>query len=151
MAISSKEMVYFFRVNDECSTISWNPKWTAVALHNSLEDRSNAMWLIGNGAHRTPAIFDLLSEHFNDSVIDLYNEIHTRSDVPWPPFSGFDAIWIFSLVCSWKICYAVKLDKQLRNWSIYTECEAIPTEIFGRVSGYFCLRLHLDLIQQSNR
>ncbi|GBO45985.1 hypothetical protein AVEN_246438-1 [Araneus ventricosus] len=60
-----------------------------VAIHYALDDHWNASWFIQDSArrHRTPAVFDFLSEHFNDRVIALDYDKHTRSGMAWPPYS----------------------------------------------------------------
>ncbi|GBL80111.1 hypothetical protein AVEN_29105-1 [Araneus ventricosus] len=60
-----------------------------VAIHYALDDHWNASWFMQDGArpHRTPAVFDFLSEHFNDRVIALYYNKHTGSGMAWAPYS----------------------------------------------------------------
>ncbi|GBN07683.1 hypothetical protein AVEN_16643-1 [Araneus ventricosus] len=60
-----------------------------AAIHYALDDHWNASWFMQDGArpHRTPAVFDFLSEHFNDRVIALDYDKHTGSGMAWPPYS----------------------------------------------------------------
>ncbi|GBM47867.1 hypothetical protein AVEN_91850-1 [Araneus ventricosus] len=60
-----------------------------VAIHYALHDHWNASWFLQDGAcpHRTPAVFDFLSEHFSDRVIPLDYDKHTGSGMAWPPYS----------------------------------------------------------------
>ncbi|GBM41918.1 hypothetical protein AVEN_142896-1 [Araneus ventricosus] len=50
-----------------------------VVIHYTLDDHWNVPWFMQDGAlpHRTPAVFDFLSEHFNDRVIALDYDTHT--------------------------------------------------------------------------
>ncbi|GBN70396.1 hypothetical protein AVEN_55142-1 [Araneus ventricosus] len=56
-----------------------------VAIHYAVENHWNAPWFIQDGArtHRTPAVFYFLREHFNDRVIALDYDKHTRSGMTW--------------------------------------------------------------------
>ncbi|GBM45083.1 hypothetical protein AVEN_152337-1 [Araneus ventricosus] len=49
-----------------------------VAIHCALDNHWNASWFMQDGArpHRTPAVFDFLSERFNDRVIALDYDKH---------------------------------------------------------------------------
>ncbi|GBN12631.1 hypothetical protein AVEN_132279-1 [Araneus ventricosus] len=60
-----------------------------VVFHYALDDHWNTFWFMPDGAHprRTPAVFDFLSEHFNDRVIALDYDKHTRSCMAWLPYS----------------------------------------------------------------
>ncbi|GBN06407.1 hypothetical protein AVEN_139759-1 [Araneus ventricosus] len=60
-----------------------------VAIHYALDNHWNASWFMQKGArpHRTPTVFDFLSEHFNDRVIALDYDQHTGSSMAWPPYS----------------------------------------------------------------
>ncbi|GBL83397.1 hypothetical protein AVEN_110701-1 [Araneus ventricosus] len=52
-----------------------------VSIHYALDDHWKASWFMQDGArpHRTPAVFDFLSEQFNDHVIALDYDKHTGS------------------------------------------------------------------------
>ncbi|GBO12654.1 hypothetical protein AVEN_14407-1 [Araneus ventricosus] len=68
----------------------------------------------GARPHRTPAVFDFLSEHFNDRVIALDYDKHTGSGMAWPPFSPdlTPCDFFFGVRKNW---YTAKLHKRLRN------------------------------------
>ncbi|GBM52615.1 hypothetical protein AVEN_16730-1 [Araneus ventricosus] len=60
-----------------------------VAIHYALDDHWTASLFIQDGTrpHQTPAVFDFLSEHFNDRVIALDYDKHAGNSMEWPPFS----------------------------------------------------------------
>ncbi|GBL91382.1 hypothetical protein AVEN_136901-1 [Araneus ventricosus] len=50
-----------------------------VAIHYAVDDHWNASWFMQDGTrpHRTPAVFDFLSEDFNDRIMALDYDKHT--------------------------------------------------------------------------
>ena len=60
-----------------------------MGIHTALQDRSNAYWLMQDGAppHRTSTAFDFLKEHFIERVNALYYDMHIGSGMAWPPYS----------------------------------------------------------------
>ncbi|GBO15066.1 hypothetical protein AVEN_146567-1 [Araneus ventricosus] len=56
-----------------------------VEIHYALDDHWNASWFMQDGArpHRALAVFDFLSEHFNDRVIALDYDKHTGCGMAW--------------------------------------------------------------------
>ncbi|GBN62464.1 hypothetical protein AVEN_192812-1 [Araneus ventricosus] len=117
-----------------------------VAIHYALDDHWNASWFMQHGArpHRTPAVFDLLSEHFNDRVIALDYYKHTGSVMAWPPYSPDITPCDFFLWGYLKDLVYRQTPKTITQLKqhISTAYETIPSNMFARVSGQFCLRLH---------
>ncbi|GBM81877.1 hypothetical protein AVEN_22864-1 [Araneus ventricosus] len=101
----------------------------------------------GARPHRAPAVFDFMSEHFNDIVIALYYDKHTGSGMAWLPYSPNLAPCDFFL---WGYLKDQEYRKTLQTIAelkqhISTTCETFPSDMFVRVSGQFCLRIrHVD-------
>ncbi|GBM51053.1 hypothetical protein AVEN_123868-1 [Araneus ventricosus] len=116
-----------------------------VEVHYALDDHWNASWFMQDGArsHRTPAVFDFLSEHFNDRVIALDYDKLTRSDMAWLPYSSDLTPCDFFLWGYLKGLVYLQTPQTIAELKqhITAACEKIPSDVFVRVSGQFCLRL----------
>ncbi|GBL79930.1 hypothetical protein AVEN_28972-1 [Araneus ventricosus] len=81
-AISSKGIIGpFFREQTINAAKYLGSLDEIVSIHYALDDHWNASWFMQDGARprRTPAVFDFLSEQFNDRVIALDYDKHTGS------------------------------------------------------------------------
>ncbi|GBM99203.1 hypothetical protein AVEN_235221-1 [Araneus ventricosus] len=116
-----------------------------VAIQYALDDHWNASWFMQTGArpHRTPAVFDFLSEHFNDRVIALDYDKHTGSGMECPPYSPGLTPCDFFLWGYLKDLVDRQTPQRIAELKqhISKACETIPSDVFVRVSGQFCLRL----------
>ncbi|GBN28514.1 hypothetical protein AVEN_259045-1 [Araneus ventricosus] len=116
-----------------------------MAIHYALDDHRNDFCLMQDGArpHRTPAVFDFLSEHFNDCVIALDYDKHTGTGIAWSPHSPDFTPCDFFLWGYLKDLVYRRTPQTIGELKqrISTTCETSPSDMFGRVSGQFCLRL----------
>ncbi|GBM04725.1 hypothetical protein AVEN_44855-1 [Araneus ventricosus] len=97
----------------------------------------------GARPHRTRSVFDFLSEYFNDRVIALDYDKHTESGMAWPPYPSDLTACDFFLRGYLKNLIYRQIPQTIAELKqhISTACETIPSDMFGRVSGQFCLRL----------
>ncbi|GBL95705.1 hypothetical protein AVEN_661-1 [Araneus ventricosus] len=147
-AISSKGIIGpFFREQTINATKYLGIRDESVAIIMVwLDDPWNASWFMQDGArpHRTPAVFDFLSEHFSGRVIALDYDKHTGSGMACPPYSPDLKPCDFFLWGYLKDLVYRQTPQTIAELKqdISTACETIPSDMFGRLSGQFCLRLH---------